>query len=496
MVDVLRRGSPVRGPVVVAAVCAVLAVAARALIVRSQGGLLALGNYDDSVYFGSALALVHGRLPYRDFLLVQPPGITLILTPFAALAGVIGEAHAWAVARVAFVLVGGANAAAGALALRRSGTGAALLGGLWIALAYQTADVDRSTLLEGVGTLGVLVALVLLRGGSSTRGQGSRRTRVVAGVALGVAVSVKIFFLLPLVVLAVALGRRALPLVAGAAGALLVVLLPFFVAAPVAMWRQVVLDQLGRPRIGTDLSRFRGVLQPAPLPGLPPVVVVAVAAVLAVVLLVAALLDREARVLAVLAIAATALLLAAPSFYRHYAVLAAVPFGLTAGVVLGPRLQRALGGGRVPRAGAVLVSAALVAWLVGGWSGTGATVETGVHAPRGLAAAVRAVPGCTTTLTPGLLILSGTFGLQIERGCPIRVDPTGEVYDRDFAGAVPPSQNPRWQRDGTAYLRSGSAMLLRREGRWFDAANLAELHRLPLVFAGGRAQLRLTRAAG
>ena len=42
-----------------------------------------LGNYDDGVYYSAATALVHGQLPYRDFLLLQPPGIAVLLAPFA-----------------------------------------------------------------------------------------------------------------------------------------------------------------------------------------------------------------------------------------------------------------------------------------------------------------------------------------------------------------------------------------------------------------------------
>lgn len=53
---------------------ALLALLVRLLPVLNGGGLSGIGNYDDTVYFGSALALVHGQLPYRDFLLLHPPG--------------------------------------------------------------------------------------------------------------------------------------------------------------------------------------------------------------------------------------------------------------------------------------------------------------------------------------------------------------------------------------------------------------------------------------
>src|SRR5689334_22729672 len=43
------------------------------------------GNYDDGIYFGAAIRLIHGWLPYRDFLLPHPPGLTVLLSPIAAL---------------------------------------------------------------------------------------------------------------------------------------------------------------------------------------------------------------------------------------------------------------------------------------------------------------------------------------------------------------------------------------------------------------------------
>ena len=35
-------------------------------------------TYDDGVYFGSAIYLTHGIVPYRDYVFVAPPGITLL----------------------------------------------------------------------------------------------------------------------------------------------------------------------------------------------------------------------------------------------------------------------------------------------------------------------------------------------------------------------------------------------------------------------------------
>ena len=40
---------------------------------------------DISAWLGGSIRLVHGALPYRDFDLMQPPGFTLLASPFAFL---------------------------------------------------------------------------------------------------------------------------------------------------------------------------------------------------------------------------------------------------------------------------------------------------------------------------------------------------------------------------------------------------------------------------
>jgi hypothetical protein len=47
-------------------------------------------QYDDGVYFGNAVRLVHGAIAYRDFAMVLLPGSMLLMTPVA----VRGQAHA------------------------------------------------------------------------------------------------------------------------------------------------------------------------------------------------------------------------------------------------------------------------------------------------------------------------------------------------------------------------------------------------------------------
>src|SRR5262249_49981655 len=60
-----------------------LAVGLRIYALPRPGYLFGVSEYDDGTDFGSAIRLVHGAVPYHDFIMVQPPGITLIMYPVA-----------------------------------------------------------------------------------------------------------------------------------------------------------------------------------------------------------------------------------------------------------------------------------------------------------------------------------------------------------------------------------------------------------------------------
>ena len=128
-----------------------LAVAVR-LARRVRGaGLYGLGNYDDGVHFAAALGLVNGLLPYRDFLLLHPPGVVLALAPFAALSWLIGEPDAMAVARLSWMLLGGVNAVLCGLVLRPVSRVAGLVAALFYALSIGAVYVRAHHLAGAAG---------------------------------------------------------------------------------------------------------------------------------------------------------------------------------------------------------------------------------------------------------------------------------------------------------------------------------------------------------
>ncbi len=310
---------------------ALLAFVARLLPTLHGGGLRGMDDYDEGVYFSAAQALIAGRFPYRDFVLLHPPGIVLVLTPFAALARVVSDHRAFELARLAFMALGSINAVLTAAIARRARSGgviAAAVAGVLYAVWPPAIDAESTTLLTPWSTLGMLLALLLLY-----RRSARPHEEFLAGVALGAAAAVKIWGVVPLVVVLAwelirGRGGETARVACGAAAGVTAVCLPFFLAAPGPMFRMVVVDQLERGEANAGVrGRISGILGVARFGSgarPPHLLVVAAVAVLCALAVVGAVLDRAWLVSALL-VAIVTLLLTAPSFFAHYAGYAAAP---------------------------------------------------------------------------------------------------------------------------------------------------------------------------
>jgi hypothetical protein len=91
-------------------VIGVVAFGARLMSALHGGGLDAIFGYDEGVYFAASSSFASGLLPYRDFLLVHPPGSVVLLSPFALLGKATSEPTGWMVARLGVMLLGATNA--------------------------------------------------------------------------------------------------------------------------------------------------------------------------------------------------------------------------------------------------------------------------------------------------------------------------------------------------------------------------------------------------
>lgn len=474
------------------AVVGVAGFAARYLLLTRGGGLLGNTGYDDGVYYAAADALVHGRLPYRDFLLIQPPGILLALAPFAWLGSLVTDPTGVAAARLTFVALGAGNAVLVAAVVRRYGFVAAAVGGGMYAVFLPAVYAERSTLLEPLGTFLVLIGLLLL-GRAPAPG---RRAALWAGIALGLAATVKIWFIVPVLVLAAFAGRHRLRYAVGAGTGLAVVYLPFLVAAPSATVRQIVLDQLGRPRTPTGLiGRLAAIVgaphghAPAALRWMSSPTFAAVLLLAAAALALLAWLVPDARRYVVLLVADTVVLLAGPSWFPHYTALTAPLLAIVTGIGLARATRRLWRPARLLAAAAVLLVV-----LGSGWGGLRSTVTKPFPAAA-LTPAAAAVRGCVASDDPFALAALNVLSRDYARGCTVWPDVTGWTYDRDAlrdssGTPVPRAKNAQWQRHLLTYLTPADAFLRHRGGTGASKATKAVIATHPVLAQSGTWKLR------
>lgn len=231
---------------VVIAAMTLLALGLRLFYLTRPGYLLGVTEYDDGSYFGSAVRLVHGMLPYRDFVFVQPPGITLLMTPVALLARVTGTDWGLAVARLATMLVGAAGVALAGLLVRHRGVLAALIACGVVAIYPDSVASAHTLLVEPWLVLFCLAGAVAVFDGD--RITGSSRRLIWGGVAFGFAGVIEAWAIIPVLVI-VLLGlrwpRRMAFYLGGVAVGFVIPVLPFAALAPRMFYKSVIVAQVG-----------------------------------------------------------------------------------------------------------------------------------------------------------------------------------------------------------------------------------------------------------
>jgi len=440
----------------------VVGLALRLYQLSRPGYLLGVTEYDDGTDFGSAIRLVHGYLPYRDFIIVQPPGIALLMSPVALLTQGLGTAQAMAVARVVTVLAGAASVPLTGLLVRHRGLLAVTVACGIVAVYPPSIQSAHTVLLEPWLVLFCLAGAVAVFDGD--RLTGSTRRLAWGGAAFGFAGAVKVWAVLPVaVILLLSAGklprarqpRQAASFLAGAAAGFVIPVLPFVIAAPGTFYDSVIVAQLIRvDKVRTPLAfrlhEMTGLTGVAHL-GLAVLIIISVALVAAVAgcgLLASRMTGQRPPALEWFALGTSVLVVAAfvwPSdFYYHYAGFLA-PFLALAIAVPVSRLVAAAGrraaagpsGGRwvaaqrLPRAAVAVAGVAIIIMAVaqfGGEAGSGAGSPPALS-QASVAAARRIIP-------PGACVLADqvSYAIAADRfvsrvpGCSPMVDSVGTDY--------------------------------------------------------------------
>lgn len=244
-----------RGVVAVSALPALVALAVCLYQLSWRNVLFGVHEYDDGVYLGAALRLVAGVIPYRDFVIVHPPGIVLLMTPLALVGRIFGTNVALAGAREVTAVVTALNVMLAGLAVRHRGRKAAFIAATALACFPMAPAADSTLFLEPYLIFFSLLGLIAMY--SDGRLAPPRRL-VVAGIFFGLGGAVKVWAVFVIAAALLACGRRirtgTVPLAGGVTLGVGVPCLPFFVMAPGRFLHDVIGAQL--PRVGSGNHVF------------------------------------------------------------------------------------------------------------------------------------------------------------------------------------------------------------------------------------------------
>jgi hypothetical protein len=402
------------------------------------------------VNFASALALSKGQLPYENFVLAQPPGMSILLLPFAW--GAHGGASAAvSAARILTAFVAVVNVFLAGFTARHHGLAATFIAGVLFAMfPYSFLSTASMTL----GPFLVLFCLLAYQAAFSQGQLASGGRLILAGALIGFAIAIKPWAVIPalaLVVYAAIYWREALARMLG--GLVLGIGVPcilFFLAAPSSFIHDVIGSEFSGGTTGTGHATSVGFSQRvAEMLGLgAPLgitkgggIAVGVGAVIVVVILIAiatrassttnldwALLGTTA-VLVVVGLLVSEL----PLDYTYFlAAFGVILIGNSVGTLLSVLSSVSFGGTDTTATvsgGATILCVALMVAVIA----IAAPKETKYwqsyflsHNTNNSVAIDADVPArsCVISNDPEALVLAGRFA-ELPVGCPYVVDPNG-----------------------------------------------------------------------
>ena len=442
----------------------IFAFAVRIISLLTSGGFDSVQGYDDGVYYSAAAAFNHGLIPYKDFVLVHPPGILIILTPFIWLAHLTSDSFGLTMGRVFFMLIGATSTVLIYKLGRRFNRTAAVIAALIYAVWAPMVRVERTLYLEGIGSLALLLALYLL-----PKARAPKIRVVFSGLFLGFAVATKLWFAVPVAVItlwfllsreiknAITLGLTSL----ATFGA---VISWFWWKAGSKFWDLVLTAQINRN--GGHISLYTRIDQIFNFASLKFIddrklrFFIGLTIVLLLTLPFLKYFRKREQGLLILMLFATqfVVLLQTPVFFNAYPSFLAATFALIAGITLGQIHRNFLTG--------TLISLFIVISLN--------STLTQIHG-RDLPTKIEQLPlqksKCVTSDDPSILALTNTLTKDLDNNCHLIFDVTGVIYGIDN-GANPFQESAttrrlksaRYQKEISKYLESGATIILGRAG--------------------------------
>ncbi len=475
--------------------CAALAVLALQAFLHQHYS--AVDEYDDGVYFGASVELLHGLLPYRDFAFIQPPMITVWMFPFAALSTLTGAAIAMEAGRFFVDLVTLTNVVLVGALVRRRPTFQVVIATAAMAFAQGSIRASQTILLEPFVVLACLIAFLFLMEGEGVTS--SSRRLWWCGMFFGIAGATKVWAVFPLVAALIVLApvglRAQRKVVAGAGLGFVACSLPFLIGAPISFFKQVVVTQAIRNTGGfTPLARVADLTQ---IPGLSSSIerhsglgapLLALVLFFGFCALLICWTDRHRSAWSALerlsawgALLAGVGLLISPTYYYHYsgfmAPFVALVLSSVAGRVREPlrmALTRTTLSARSPLLPTLLgwiATATAIALVLG----TLITVVVDLPvAPQVSDAVSDAIPGhgCVLYANPTLALLDNRFTSDVS-GCPDVIDWLGQerVLDDGLATAPSDSHDTHLQVMVSRWIDSSDAVVLESSDLGLDSAN-------------------------
>jgi len=448
--------APVNAAIIV---CTLLALGLRLFLLSRPGYLLGVTEYDDGPYFGSSVSLIDGLLPYKEFILVQPPGITLLMVPAALLSKVTGTAAAMATGRVLTTLASSAGVLLVGLLVRHRGLIAVIVACGLVAVYPDSVSTARTVLVEPWLVLFCLLGALALF--DRDRLTTSRRRLFWSGAAFGFAGCIEVWAIFPVVVVLALLVpkiRRAAVYAGGLCVGFLVPVLPFVALAPKRFYESLYVAQVApragstRVPLGARLSNMLGIVN-LDLPSHPRLLILlctlALVAIVAVAIAAAWMIShRPPPTLDWFALVTTAIVVVMflwpDQFHYHFAAFLAPFFAMSLGLTAS-RLLWALGQDGSPLSGQTArqlwTPAAVVAGLaIAVLAVFQAGYESHLQLPlaRIPAQADKIIPkgACVATDQVSYLLMANRFTSSVP-GCSHMLDGLGS--DLAFSNGLKPS---------------------------------------------------------